>query len=266
MKKIVLLVSILSTYSYAHDPYVAPLAYLTSNTQIPVLSGYAENAFNSEYALKDASFSILDPLQQSSNIKVDSSLKSATVFDLKLPIDGTYQISTKTSYPIKYAFHEGLWKPLYELSAKDAGERSNREYLIYEDFPQKKPSQVHEIQREWILESYVSKNKTTPVRKNPIFPIQVKFSVHPNEIKINQSVFLTIYKSGKTLKDAQVKVLAQGNNEEQAIELKHVSEQGYELKLPNFGQYRIEVTEKIDAKQKPQNQYYTIVTLAVQPE
>lgn len=266
MKKIVLLFSILSTYSYAHDPYVAPLAYVTSNTQIPVLSGYAEHAFNSEYALKDVSFDIVDPLQQSSNLKVDSALKAATVFDLKLPLDGTYQISTKTSYPIKYALHEGLWKPLYELSAKDAGELSKREYLIYEDFPKNMPSQVHEIQREWMLESYVSKNKTTAVSKNSIAPIKVNFSVHPNEIKINQSVFLDISKSGKVLKDAQVKVLAQGHTEEQAIELKHDSKQGYELKLPNVGQYRIEVTEKIDANQKPQNQYYSIVTVSVQPE
>ncbi len=40
------------SYSLAHEPYVAPLAYKTEQTQIPVVAGYAEEALNSEYALK----------------------------------------------------------------------------------------------------------------------------------------------------------------------------------------------------------------------
>jgi hypothetical protein len=40
------------SYTFAHEPYVAPLAYKTEQTQVPVVAGYAEEALNSEYALK----------------------------------------------------------------------------------------------------------------------------------------------------------------------------------------------------------------------
>lgn len=36
------------SYSLAHEPYVAPLAYKTEQTQVPVVAGYAEEALNSE--------------------------------------------------------------------------------------------------------------------------------------------------------------------------------------------------------------------------
>ncbi|MFH4309296.1 hypothetical protein WAJ68_06055, partial [Acinetobacter baumannii] len=49
------------SYSLAHEPYVAPLAYKTEQTQVPVVAGYAEEALNSEYALKDAKLTVITP-------------------------------------------------------------------------------------------------------------------------------------------------------------------------------------------------------------
>jgi hypothetical protein len=69
----------------AHEPYVAPLAYHTENTQVPVLSAYAEQAFHPEYALKDISFSVFQPNQTQTTIQAQKHLESATAFDLKLP-------------------------------------------------------------------------------------------------------------------------------------------------------------------------------------
>ena len=53
MKKYLVLALLACSYSQAHEPYIAPLSYLTANTQISMLSGYAEEALNAEYALKD---------------------------------------------------------------------------------------------------------------------------------------------------------------------------------------------------------------------
>ncbi len=47
------------SYTFAHEPYVAPLAYKTEQTQVPVVAGYAEEALNSEYALKDAKLTVI---------------------------------------------------------------------------------------------------------------------------------------------------------------------------------------------------------------
>lgn len=43
---------LVSSYSVAHEPYVAPIAYKTEQTQVAIISGYAEEALHSEYALK----------------------------------------------------------------------------------------------------------------------------------------------------------------------------------------------------------------------
>ena len=58
MKNALLCTLLFCSVAQAHEPYVAPLAYHTENTQVPVLSAYAEQAFHPEYALKDISFSV----------------------------------------------------------------------------------------------------------------------------------------------------------------------------------------------------------------
>ena len=52
MKNALLCTLLFCSVAQAHEPYVAPLAYHTENTQVPVLSAYAEQAFHPEYALK----------------------------------------------------------------------------------------------------------------------------------------------------------------------------------------------------------------------
>ena len=92
MKNALLCTLLFCSVAQAHEPYVAPLAYHTENTQIPVLSAYAEQAFHPEYALKDISFSIFQPNQTQTTIQAQKHLESATAFDLKLPEKGTYTI------------------------------------------------------------------------------------------------------------------------------------------------------------------------------
>ncbi|HCK29127.1 MAG TPA: DUF4198 domain-containing protein, partial [Acinetobacter ursingii] len=55
----------LTTSAFAHEPYLAPLSYHTENTQIPLIAGYAEEALNSEHALKDAKITVINPKQES---------------------------------------------------------------------------------------------------------------------------------------------------------------------------------------------------------
>ena len=90
MKNALLCTLLFCSVAQAHEPYVAPLAYHTENTQVPVLSAYAEQAFHPEYALKDISFSVFQPNQTQTMIQAQKHLESATAFDLKLPEKGTY--------------------------------------------------------------------------------------------------------------------------------------------------------------------------------
>lgn len=264
MKKIVLLAAIVSTLSYAHEPYVAPLAYVTENTQVPVLAGYAENAFNSEYALKDATFNIIDPKQVITTIKPTTTLKSTTAFDLALPTDGTYRISSQVTYPLKYALHNKQWKLFYDASAEEAGEFAKRDYLIPDDFKKSKKPEFAEVTRKWTIESYVTKNKSTAITQKVDAPLNVSFSVHPNEIVVDQPLNIQVTKAGQHLKNAEINVLAQGNNESQRIKTRTNDQGIVEFKFPTSGQYLVEVTESIDSKLKPKDQDYSIVSLSIQ--
>lgn len=268
MTKLGLLTLFISTISgsvWAHEPYVAPLSYVTENTQTAIVSGYAEHALSSEYALKDSSFSVINPSQVSTTIKPESHLKSVTVFDLVLPEDGTYQVASTLSHPLKYALHNKEWKIYHDMSAAKAGPLAARDYVIPEDFKNPKTVKFEDVTREWHVESYVSKNRTSTIHKKADAVLDVNFSVHPNAIKAAMPVNIQVQKDHVALKDAQVKILAQGTSEDKAIQA-HTNAQGLaEVRFPTAGQYIVEVSEKIDAKSKPKNQYYTIVSIMVMP-
>lgn len=252
---------ILSTIAQAHEPFVAPLAYQTQNTQVPVLSAYAEQAFHPEYALKDVSFTIIQPNQTQHTIQPQKTLESATAFDLKLPEKGTYTIFAKTSYPIEYVQHNRQWKIFADVAADQVPALSERDYVIPSDFKGKVPAKVSTI-REWSIQSYVSKDSTSPVAATPA-PIQVNFKTHPNQIQAQQAVQLQISQAGKALSDAELLIRAAGALDHQAQSVSVDAQGNATITFPGAGQYLLEVSEKVDAKSKPKNQYYTIISLQV---
>ncbi|ENX15723.1 hypothetical protein F895_02269 [Acinetobacter sp. CIP 64.2] len=186
MKKLLISSLLLASgYSFAHEPYVAPLAYTTEQTQVAMISGYAEEALQSEYALKDAKFEVTSPNNSKTTIAATSKLGSATVFDLKLPEVGTYSVKTSTSYPLKYVQDQKQWKMFFDMPADKAPAKAERDFVIPADLKAKKITPV-EITREWTLLTYVSKHKNTPVHASTA-PIQVEFLTHPSELKANQT-------------------------------------------------------------------------------
>lgn len=252
---------LVSGYSAAHEPYVAPIAYTTEQTQVAIISGYAEEALNSEYALKDAKFEITAPKNTKTSIQADSKLGSATVFDLKLPEAGTYLIQTKASYPLKYVQDQKEWKMFFDMPADKAPAKAERDFVIPADLKAKKISPV-EITREWTLLTYVSKEKHTPVQASTA-PIQVAFLTHPNELKANQAVKIKVSKANKALANAEVVIRAKGATDKQGISLKTAADGSAELLFPKAAEYLIEVSETVDVKQKPSNQFYSIISVSV---
>lgn len=260
-KLLIASLALISGYSTAHEPYVAPIAYQTTNTQVAILAGYAEEALHSEYALKSPKFEITDPKQVKSTVEPDSKLGTATVFDLKLPEAGTYRVQTTASYPLKYVQDQKEWKLFFDMAADKAPAKSERDYLIPADLKTKKINPV-EVTREWTLLTYVTKEKASPVQ--PIAaPIQVEFSTHPNELKANQPTKVKVAKANQPLANAEVVVRAKGATDEQAQTLKAGTDGSVDLTFPLAGEYLVEVTESVDSKKKPSNQFYSIISLSV---
>lgn len=268
MKKILFLAVALSysaSTTWAHQPYLAPLSFKTANTQIPVVAGFAEDALISEHALKDSALTVISPSKKTSTIQSPSALKSATVFDLPLDEDGTYHLSSKVTFPIKYTIHDQDWKIFVDMPADKAGPLKDREYVIPADFKDNKVPAVETITREWLIQSYLTKNKNTAVASNSNAILNVQFSVHPNEIKANSPIKLTVKKKNQNVKEAKISVLAKGQTEKQATELVTNAQGVAEIKFPKSGEYLVVVHEKIDVKKKPSNEFFTITSISVQP-
>ncbi len=255
--------SLATTLTYAHEPYVAPLSYITSNTQIPLISAYAEQALQAEYALKQPTFNIIQPDQSKISITSESTLKSASLIDLPLPQKGTYQISSKVSFPLKYAQHNKEWKTFFDMPEDQAKDIKERDYVIPSDF--KKAPTLVEVTREWSIQSYVSKEEISSIQSKIDAPIQVEFKTHPNNITAQQPVQITITKSGQALKNAELVIRAQGQEEDDATHVTVDPNGLATLNFPSAGQYLVEVNEKLNKTAKPSNQYYTIISLDVQP-
>jgi len=263
MKRYLLSILILSSFAHAHEPYLAPISYTTSNTQIPVIAAYAEEAFNAEHALKQATLSVIQPDQKKITINAESNLKSATLFNLPLAEVGTYQLSSSVSYPLKYVQYQKKWKTLSNVSAEKAGKVTDRDYAILADF--KKAPEILEVTREWSIQSYISKEKTSEISTFNESPIQVEFKTHPNSIHAQQPVQVKLKKSGQALNNAEFAVRAQGQSEEQAKHIQINTDGTATLNFPHPGQYLVEVNEKVNPNAKPSNQYYTIISLGVLP-
>ncbi|RLZ09366.1 DUF4198 domain-containing protein [Acinetobacter sp. 2JN-4] len=260
-KLLIASLALISGYSAAHEPYVAPVAYQTTNTQVAILAGYAEEALNSEYALKSPKFEITNPKQVKSTIEPDSKLGSSTVFDLKLPEAGTYSVQTKASYPLKYVQDQKEWKLFFDLAEDKAPAKAERDYLIPADLKGKKIAPV-EVTREWSLFTYITKEKSSPVQSTAA-PIQVEFLTHPNELKANQTTKVKVAKANQPLANAEVVLRAKGATDEQAKTLKANTDGTVDLVFPSAGEYLVEVTESVDSKKKPSNQFYSIISLSV---
>lgn len=261
MKKYLALALLACTHVQAHAPYVAPLAYMTDNTQITVLSAYAEQALQPEYALKDIQFSITQPDQAQLTAQPQPGLKSAAAFDLKLPEKGTYTVYAKTSHPLQYVQHNKQWKIFADVAADKAPALSERDFVIPSDFKGKLPKKVDTV-REWSIQSYVSKGAASAVAVTPA-PIQVSFQTHPNEIQAQRPVQLQLSKAGKPLAQAEVLIRAQGASEQQAQSAAVNADGTASVTFPQAGSYLLEVSEAIDPKTAPKNQHYTIISLGV---
>ena len=67
----------------------------------------------------------------------------------------------------------------------------------------------------------------------------------------------------RSLANANVVIRAKGATDEQAKNLKTLIDGTAELIFPKATEYLVEVSETVDSKKKPSNQFYTIISLSV---
>ncbi|WLF83671.1 DUF4198 domain-containing protein [Moraxella sp. ZY210820] len=262
-KSVALLALICSTASFAHEPFLTPSAYITENKQIPVLASYTEEMLIPEYAMKDVkSFQMIDPKQNKHELET-SMIKSATFANLELKEQGTYTVSTRANYPLKYVYHDKKWKKLYDTPADKAKPLAERDYMIPSDF--KKAPQTVDVTRHWLIQSFVTKEKISDVQTVADYPLNVTFTQHPNQLKANQSVTLTVTQDKQPIL-SQVEVHTKGTSHQKALLESQTNALGQvNITFPKAGEYVITVHQPFDenSKHKPTDQHYVITTVQV---
>ncbi|MEB3752804.1 DUF4198 domain-containing protein [Acinetobacter sp. MD2(2019)] len=260
MKKYLYLMLFVSGYAVAHEPYIAPLAYVTQSTQVPILAGYAEEALQSEFALKNNQLEVLLPNNEKLQLDAVSNSKAATVFDLELKQAGTYTLQTKANFPLNYVNVNKAWHLYFKANANQVPPKAQRDFYIPTDF--KTEPKTTNITREWSVVSYVTKEKiSTP--QIAATPIVLNFSIHPNQLTHNQALVLSLSKDKQAFTNAEVHLRKKGMTDKQAIAVPVDTLGRATIQFPAAGEYLIEVAEKFDAKQPPKNQVMTIASVNV---
>lgn len=84
-----------TTAASAHMPYVLPTAFDVGNRDhVTVQSGFGEDAFDPDLAMRDAPFAILLPDGSAGQIGPVTYLRDLSIFEADLKTSGTYRITT----------------------------------------------------------------------------------------------------------------------------------------------------------------------------
>ena len=194
----------------AHYPYVAPLSYQTFNNHSAIVSGFYDNPFVSEIAIKNFKFHIHTPSGEKIYLNDTDWAKTQTLssYSLENKQDGTYRIrGIKQGSTARFALDQKQWKNLIN-GTRDVNKAANANVVYSADLAKK--AQIKTVQTEEIIETFVSRRATT----NAVFHhlhdgFDVQFISHPNAIQQDQAVQLKVLDQKKPIAGLAVEILVQ---------------------------------------------------------
>lgn len=250
----------------AHYPYVAPLSYQTFNNHTAILSGFYDNPFASEVAIKNFKFHYHNPLGEKIEIADEQWSKTQTLASLSLEnkLDGTYRIrGVKQGSTTKFAFDMGAWKTL--IGGQLSTGKPVLEKVVYVS-QLNKNSQIKEMQTVEIVETFLSRNNiNNKVIDHVHDGFDIQFFSHPNALKANKSIHLKMLDQHKGIADLDVEILAQTTNfsrDTKAYQRFKTDAQGnLNFKIKDKGQYllKVDYQQPFESKEKSLKRYkYTL--------
>lgn len=211
LKNTLVATAILSIFStaHAHYPYVAPLNYQTFNNHTAILTGFYDNPFASEVAIKNFKFHYHNPEGKKTYLDDAALSKTQTVssFSLENKIDGSYRIrGEKLGSVARFALDGKTWKPL--ITAKANPDKANDKVFYAEHLTKK--TQVKTVQTLELIETFVSRRETSNQVIHHIHDgFDVQFITHPNAIQKGQAVQFNVLDDKKAVANVDVQILQQ---------------------------------------------------------
>lgn len=203
------LTTLFSVSTYAHYPFVAPMSYQTFNNHTTIVSGFYDNPFSPEVAIKNFKFHYHNPEGQKTYLEDAAFSQTQTVssFSLENKMDGTYRIrGEKQGSSSRFALEGKIWKPL--IAAKFDPAKVNDKVFYAENL--NKNTQVKAVQTLEFIETFVSRREASyPVIHHIHDGFDVQFISHPNAIKAGQAVQFNILDNKKGVANVEAHILAQ---------------------------------------------------------
>lgn len=197
-------------FSHAHYPYVAPLSYQTFNNHSAIVSGFYDNPFASEVAIKNFKFHFHTPVGERIEISEDDWSKTQTLssYSLENKIDGSYRIrGVKQGAASRFALDGKVWKAL--IGGQPALNKAIPENVIYASQLSKK-SKIKTVQTIEMIETFVSRKQTSSkVIEHLHDGFDIQFLTHPNAIQAGHPIQLKVMDDRKAIAGLNVEILAQ---------------------------------------------------------
>lgn len=270
MKKIslVCLLSILVANGWAHAPFVAPSNYVVEGGNTVVLAGFAEQAFDSEVAIKGFNFKVLTPKGETQELTLSHS-KALSLADVKTDQAGTYTVTGLRTGELKYAKVGQRWLRVLDAKAEDLAPLAERHFVTPSEVQAK--TQQFTVQRVDQLLSYFSKQQYSAVKQDPMQQgLRLEFSRHPNQISLKTPFRVKLNLGNKAASGFQVTLEKQATTlgeAEKAILLETNGSGEVTLPFSAVGQYLVTITSPEQSEKiRPNAQIYrTILSLYVNP-
>ena len=270
MKKIGLtcLLSILVVNSWAHAPFVAPSSYVVEGGNTAVLAGFAEQAFDSEVAIKGFNFKVLTPKGETQELTLSHS-KVLSLADVKTDQAGTYTVTGLRTGELKYAKVGQRWLRVLDAKTEGLSPLTERHFVTPSEVQAK--SQQFTVQRFDQLLSYFSKQQQSELKQEYTQQgLSLVFSSHPNQISLKKPFTIKLNLGNKPASGFQVTLEKQITTLGEAEKVTQLQTNGsgeVTLLFPAVGQYLVTMTSlEQSEKFRPNAQTYrTILSLYVNP-
>ena len=270
MKKIGLtcLLSILVVNSWAHAPFVAPSSYVVEGGNTAVLAGFAEQAFDSEVAIKGFNFKVLTPKGETQELTLSHS-KALSLADVKTDQAGTYTVTGLRTGELKYAKVGQRWLRVLDAKTEGLSPLTERHFVTPSEVQAK--SQQFTVQRFDQLLSYFSKQQQSELKQEYTQQgLSLVFSSHPNQISLKKPFTIKLNLGNKPASGFQVTLEKQITTLGEAEKVTQLQTNGsgeVTLLFPAVGQYLVTMTSPEQSEKfRPNAQTYrTILSLYVNP-
>ena len=217
----------LPVVSHAHtmSPYLLPEVFDTNSNNVSFQSSITIEKFFVPNINFKTDYLLTDPTGKETTVKASASLKRFNVGEIDLKEVGTYRLRTQDAVGNagKYALVDGRWlrvrparpnmaaapapAPKPETANKEAAKPASTQIpriISADQVPEN--AQVLDVKNLFIAETYITKNKPTPIPNVTNKGFEVKLITHPNELYVDDSLKAQVLYNGKAVPNLEIDI------------------------------------------------------------